>query len=140
MAAAHRVGNASWEAEALRLARCVAGRPEEETGVVDCGLCHGAAGIGHLFNRMFQATGHPVLRHAACHWFERALDMRRPGNGIAGFAAWSQEGWKDEVGILDGAAGIALALLAAVRDVEPDWDRMLLVSMPKRGAAGGDSS
>jgi lantibiotic modifying enzyme len=140
MAAARSVGNAKWEAEAMRLAQHVAERPEEDSGVVDCGLCHGAAGIGHLFNRMYQATGHPKLRQAACHWFERALEMRRPGNGIAGFAARSQDGWHDEVGILEGAAGIALALLAAAGDVEPEWDRMLLVSMPQPSAAGGGSS
>jgi hypothetical protein len=66
--------------------------------------------------------------------------MRRPGKGIAGFAAWGHEGWRDEVGILEGAAGIALAFLAATQDVEPEWDRMLLVSMPKPGAAEEDSS
>ena len=35
-----------------------------------------------------------------------------------------------EPGFLTGAAGIALALLAAVSDVEPAWDRVLLVSIP----------
>jgi hypothetical protein len=35
-------------------------------------------------------------------------------------------------GILTGAAGVALALLAAATPIEPSWDRMLLVSIPPR--------
>jgi hypothetical protein len=37
-----------------------------------------------------------------------------------------------EVGIVEGAAGIALTLLAAATDVEPAWDRMFLLSIPQR--------
>jgi hypothetical protein len=66
--------------------------------------------------------------------------MRQPGRGIAGFAAWQalRDGapaWADERGFLMGAGGIALALLAAVTSVEPNWDRVLLVSIPPRAAA-----
>jgi hypothetical protein len=32
--------------------------------------------------------------------------------------------------MLIGAAGVGLALLAAVSDVEPAWDRLLLASIP----------
>ena len=67
---------------------------------------------------------------------ERTLDLRRAGQGIAGYSAYrdthdnGEEYWEDRVGILEGAAGVALALLAAATDVEPEWDRMLLVSIP----------
>src|SRR5436305_8017419 len=43
-------GEPAWEAEALGLARTVARRAPERCGVRDAGLCHGAAGIGHLPN------------------------------------------------------------------------------------------
>jgi len=36
--------------------------------------------------------------------------------------------WIAMPGILEGAAGIALALLAATTPIEPEWDRMLLLS------------
>ena len=39
-------------------------------------------------------------------------------------------GWRDEPGFLTGAAGIGLALLAALFPVEPAWDRVLLASIP----------
>jgi lantibiotic biosynthesis protein len=34
--------------------------------------------------------------------------------------------WTGDPGFLTGAAGIGLALLAAVSPVEPEWDRLLL--------------
>lgn len=99
--------------EALDLARTAAQRPFEETGVVDGGLCHGAGGLLHVFNRLRQATGDGVLADAARRWFEAALVLptREPG-------------------FLEGQAGLGLALLAAASDVEPAWDRILLLSGP----------
>ena len=63
----------------------------ETSGVVDAGLCHGAAGLGHLFNRLHQATGDPELLAAARAWLGRALDLREPGRGVGGFSAWGPE-------------------------------------------------
>ncbi len=119
------------------IARRAVERPVGQSGVKDCGLCHGAAGVGHLFNRLFQATGDASFAAAARFWFERTLEMRRMDQGIAGFAALTrdpehpdEERWVVAPGILEGAAGIALALLAATTNIEPCWDRMMLVSVP----------
>jgi lantibiotic modifying enzyme len=131
--AARGARRASWHREALALARRAAARPPDQAGIRDAGLCHGAAGLGHLFNRMHQATGDPELANAARFWFARTLEMRQPGRGVAGFAAYRprEDGtadWADDAGLLTGAAGIALALLAATTPVESAWDRMLLAS------------
>jgi hypothetical protein len=40
-------------------------------------------------------------------------------------------------GLLTGAAGVALALLAATTALEPDWDRVLLVAIPPLAASEG---
>jgi hypothetical protein len=138
--AARCVGEPGWEREARAIARRAARRPPEEAGVVDAGLCHGAAGLGHLFNRLFQATDEPELAEAARFWFERTLALRRPGHRVGGYRAWqpaddSGRTWRADPGLLTGAAGIALALLAATTALEPAWDRMLLVSIPAQGAA-----
>ena len=65
-------------------------------------------------------------------WFERTLQMRREGEGIAGFLSWrpGDGGWAADRSLLAGATGIALALLAAATPVEPSWDRILLASVP----------
>lgn len=135
LGAARVLGEAAWEGEALALARCAAGRACESSGVEDAGLCHGAAGNGHLFNRLAQATGEEVFAAAARRWFGRLLAMRRPHQGIGGFQALVADGrggkvWADDPGFLTGSSGIGLALLAAVSPVEPAWDRLLLASLP----------
>jgi lantibiotic modifying enzyme len=126
--------------DALALARRAAARPSRDAGVRDAGLCHGAAGLGQLFNRMHQATGDPALGRAARYWLLRTLALRRPGHGVAGYASYlphpdGRVEWTPDRGLLTGAAGIALALLAAIAPVEPAWDRMLLVSLPPAAAA-----
>jgi lantibiotic modifying enzyme len=133
--AARLVDEPAWEQEALAIAIRSAQRPAKQSGVVDAGLCHGAAGLGHLFNRMFQATHEAGLAEAARFWFERTLRMRRPGKGIGGYEAWGpgvndEMTWVADPSLLTGAAGIALALVAATTSMEPDWDRMLLVAVP----------
>jgi hypothetical protein len=102
--------------------------------VVDAPLCHGAIGVGHVFNRIYQATGEPALGEAASLWLERGLAMRRPGGRLGGFHS-VMVGPEGEItrriayrGILEGAAGIGLALLAATTEVEPEWDRLLMLS------------
>jgi lantibiotic modifying enzyme len=64
-----------WCSAARELAVAAAKRPLGFSGVVDAGLCHGAAGLGHVFNRLFQATGEQRLAVAAREWFSLALDM-----------------------------------------------------------------
>jgi lantibiotic modifying enzyme len=136
--AAQATGEPDWERHGIALALAAARRPRERTGVVDAGLCHGAAGLAHIFNRMAQATGDERLAEAARVWFQRTLEFRQDGQGIGGFLAWAPEAdgksaWKADPGLLTGAAGIALALLAASCPHEPQWDRVLLVSVPPRG-------
>lgn len=136
LCAARCVGDSKWEREALEIARGAATREPDRTGVVDAGLCHGAAGLAHAFNRMYQATGDTKLRRAARYWFERTLAMRLPDRGVGGFSALASNDdgtkyWDDDLGILTGASGVALALLAASTSIEPEWDRMLLLSVPR---------
>jgi len=119
----------TFQRQALAIARRAAKGSPEQAGVVDAGLCHGASGLGHLFNRAYQASGDEVLAEAARSWFGEALRMRRPGRGVGGYEAWvNGRGWTSELGLLTGAAGVALALLAATTLIEPEWDRVLLVS------------
>jgi lantibiotic biosynthesis protein len=134
--AARRAGVPDWEREALGLARAAATRSLAASGVLDGCLCHGAAGVAHLFNRVFQATGDPVLGEAARLWLARTLDMRRPGEPFGGFPHWTllddgEAGWLADPGFLNGAAGVGLALLAASTPGEPAWDRVMLAAVPR---------
>lgn len=137
--AAVRTGGdpAEWRALALE----AAARPAELCGVVDAGLCHGAAGLAHLYNRCFQASGDARFRDAAVAWFARTLELRRPGEGVGGFTVprWT-DGAPAETpptrealpGFLEGSIGVALALLAGLAAAEPGWDRLMLCDLPPR--------
>jgi hypothetical protein len=136
--AARGVGDADWEQAAVALACRAAERPASDTGVVNANFCHGAAGLAHLYNRMYQATGERTLGRAAVYWLERTLGFYRLARDAGG--SWVQGNWDPArrerwtwtgVELVDGAAGVALVLLAAATSVEPAWDRMFLVSAPK---------
>jgi hypothetical protein len=127
---ADAAGEMPWDREALAFARRAAGRGCADPGAVDPGLRQGAAGIAHLCNRLFQATGEESFADAARARFGRLLETRRRDEGIGGF--------KVDPGFLNGAAGIGLSLLAAISAVEPAWDRLLpelIPSCPSRREA-----
>jgi len=131
--AARAAARPDWEAAALEIAARAAARSIAESGVADAGLCHGALGLAHLFNRIHQATRDDRFAAAARVWYEHGLRLRRPGQGIGGFQVWERRAdgssaWSEDPGFLVGAAGIGLALLAAIADQEPLWDRVLLVA------------
>jgi lantibiotic biosynthesis protein len=132
LVAARAVGEPAWEKVSLRIALHAAARTVAAAGVVDGGLCHGAAGVAHVFHRIYRVTGEKRIGAAARAWFERALAMRKPGQGFGGFLAYvpgqGRLGWRGRPGFLTGSAGITLALLAATTHADPAWDRALLLS------------
>jgi lantibiotic modifying enzyme len=137
LVAARGAGEPAWEELALAVGRTAASRRDDKAGVRDAGLCHGAGGLGHLFQRMAQTSGDPQLADAARFWLERALELRRPGLGIGGYRSWASgagetQDWRDDAGFLEGAAGVGLALLGAVSPVDPEWDRAFLMSLRRR--------
>ncbi len=134
LSAGRCLGEPAWERSAVEIAVASARRPPGHAGVVDACLCHGSAGLAHLFDRLHQATGEEPLLEAARRWYRATLDARRPGAGIAGFETSAGDPDRPErvvdPGFLTGAAGIALALLSASRPIEPAWDRLLLAEVP----------
>jgi hypothetical protein len=129
--AARDVSEPGWELAGIELAIRAAARPPEQCGVTDAGLCHGTAGLAHLYGRMYQLTGEGVLADAAVSWAERTVALCGPAvDAMAAgqpAATTPDRPWNGQ-GLLEGAAGIALALLAASLPAEPVWDQMLLVS------------
>lgn len=120
---------------ALRSARAAAARYPDDASAkgFDPALCHGTAGLSHLFHRLHQATGEPGFRDAAERWLRRTRAQRRPGEGFGGYLSRGRladrtVGWIADPGFLGGAVGIGLGLLAAASPVEPAWDRLLLLS------------
>ncbi len=109
--AARCLNKPHWEKEASSVARRAADRSLQKSGVTDTSLCHGAAGVAHLFNRLYQATGENIFRNAARYWFRQTIEMRLSRYGVAGFPARLYKPstglyWSPEAGLLEGAAGV----------------------------------
>jgi hypothetical protein len=98
---------------------------------VESSLCHGWAGVLMITWRIARASGDQRLAKQVPHLvgpilggYDPALPFgyryRAPGLRVAG----------DRAGLLEGAAGIALALHAYATDTEPvtGWDAALLLS------------
>lgn len=139
---ARYTGHAEWEAAALDLARGTTQRRREDSGVVDAGLCHGAFGNAHILGRMYAATDEQQLLNAALHWIREGLRMRNEAAGLAGFLAWcplmpgesARDLWQSSAGMIDGICGIGLALMGFLTPLEPSWDEVFMVNIPRRQA------
>ena len=97
--------------EAEGIARSAIGR---DGGVSEPSWCHGAAGLAHMFACWANATGDRGFGDAARAWYARTLAAPRV----------------TAPGLLDGAAGIGLVLLAAIGGEEPAWDRIFACDIP----------
>lgn len=128
--------------ESRELALLCAGRADAPPGVVDACLCHGHFGNAHIFNRWFQATGEDSFRVATLKCLDQGLASYRKGRGCGGFNVWSSPlpseaprgPWIARSGLLEGTAGMGLALLAAISPTIPNWDRLLAVDIRPIGA------
>lgn len=103
-------------------------RPPGERGIDSPTFCHGMAGLLQITLRFHHDTGLPLFADAATALTRQvldAVDLDRP-MGIANVEPGGT--LVDSPGLLDGAAGVSLVLLAAATDVEPSWDRMFALS------------
>ncbi len=91
-------------------------------------FCHGVAGLLQVTLRLARDSGRPALAAAAGTLTAELLAGYQP-RSLLGFRDVGPGSRPvDRPGLLDGAPGVALALLAAATDAEPAWDRLFLLS------------
>lgn len=113
---------------AVRAMRDVIGRPAEARQLTSPMLCHGGAGLLQIALRFANDSSDPVLENAIESITQDLLAHYEP-DSILGYRSLEFTGRKiDNPGLLDGAPGACLALLASAVDVEPAWDRLFLLS------------
>ncbi|MBK8192540.1 MAG: hypothetical protein IPK76_04840 [Lewinellaceae bacterium] len=126
-------GNGQYLERANRIAQSCACKSVEEARVVSAGLCHGFAGIAHLFNKIYQKTGDEIYRRTANYWFSAlfdALHLDGPTGAHIRVStpAGDQPGhFPVGNGFMDGLSGIGLCLYSAISAQPPRWDKILLV-------------
>ena len=91
-------------------------------------FCHGIAGLLAITLRFEQETGLPVFREAAQALTDQLIAQYDP-DALLGFCNLEPGAIRvDQPGVLYGAAGVVLVLLAASTDQAPTWDRAFLLS------------
>jgi hypothetical protein len=92
-------------------------------------FCHGVAGLLQVTLRFRHDTGLALFDDAACDLVDQLLDCFEPDESVLGYRGIEPGGNRvDQAGLLDGAPGVALVLLAAALPVEPTWDRLFLLA------------
>src|SRR5262249_54356206 len=121
MSAAQATDNAAWRSEAVTLAADCADRSHAPARSNDTGLCHGAFGLAHLFNRLRHATGDERHARAARYWIEHGLAIRSD-KPLAGFPSLETrdgvDDWVADASLLTGIVGAALVLHSTISTQE----------------------
>ena len=106
-------------------------RPIEKRNIESPTFCHGIAGLLHITLRfMNDVDGRQrgSFEIAAKELMSQLLDLYEP-ESLLGYRSVEYSGsLVDQPGLLNGAPGVAMVLLAASRSAEPVWDRPFLLA------------
>lgn len=106
-------------------------RPEEEWRCHSPTFCHGFSGLLAMTVRMAEDTKDVRLQVYLDKLVDRLVSFYNPNHPL-GFRDVEMMGGEvreiDKAGLLEGSAGVALALLSMSSEVEPIWDRAFLIS------------
>ncbi|MFA6275597.1 MAG: lanthionine synthetase C family protein [Pedobacter sp.] len=94
------------------LAHAAKRRDQIKDKVNDSALCHGSAGIGHIFNKFAIAYSDPTLKESADYWFGLSLEQSC-GNRIE---------------LLEGLPGVGLAYISYLKPELASWEQVLLMA------------
>ena len=108
--------NREWQEKALEVLRFSTSRRDfRNSGIIDAGLCHGAASVCMMFHYVYMQTGEKLFEETRDYWLDGTLELGNMEGGLAGYRAWHTAeygGWVNEYGLLEGVAGIGLLLLS----------------------------
>jgi hypothetical protein len=122
------LGDAQLRSLAIAGMRAVYDRPLTERQIDSPTFCHGVAGLLQITLRFAHDTGAAVFTDAAADLADQLL-AAYDDDSVLGFRSLEPAGNAvDQAGLLDGAPGVALVLLAAATDAEPTWDRLFLLA------------
>lgn len=124
--------NKELENTALRILHHTVNRRNLEVNAIrDAGLCHGSAGLVHVFWNLYLNTKLQEFRETTDFWLDITMQMAKYDDGLAGYKAWRNEedgGPENSESLLEGIAGIGIALLSYVNKNETSWDECLMLS------------
>jgi lantibiotic biosynthesis protein len=103
-------------------------RPVAERRIGSPTFCHGVAGLLQVVLRFGHDTGQACFAGAAAELVDQLLAAYDPERPLGYASLEPGDHPVDRAGLLDGAPGVAMTLLAAATGTEPSWDRLFLLS------------
>ncbi|QVQ53399.1 lanthionine synthetase C family protein [Spiractinospora alimapuensis] len=104
-------------------------------------LCHGLAGLLTIYGRAATQTGVPELRRMHDEFLSRMCSYAHSDHPylFPDYDPWG--GQEHSPGLLNGAAGVLLALLGTVSEAAAEWDELLFLNpRPPRGDEPGETA
>jgi lantibiotic biosynthesis protein len=125
--AGEATGDRELQVLAVEALEAVARRPPEARQASAPTFCHGTAGILAIASRMADDCGSRAVCELADELAVSLVGQFEP-EAIFGYRDLDADGRAvDRAGVLQGAAGVALVLLASTPEAAPPWERMFLV-------------
>jgi len=101
----------------------------ERTYVRDAGLCHGTAGIAHIYNKMWYLTKDKSFKNACDFWIDQTLKFDKFDDTISGYKLYypPTNTYLPSSGLLEGSVGVGLVLISYLTG-DFDWDYCLMLN------------
>lgn len=98
-------------------------RDDTNTLIKDACFCHGTAGNGFIFYKLYNKTRNKMFLDAAEFWTRKTLTQGQDASGVCGYSFHTgKERDVHEVSLLSGLAGVAAYLLAIrYEDLDQQW-------------------
>ncbi len=96
--------------------------------VNDACICHGTAGIAHIFNKLYKRTQNHQFKIAAEYWYQKTIKMSCFEDGIAGYKYHYKGSFYPTRGFLEGVVGTGISLMSGFYNTDFTWDECLLLS------------
>lgn len=130
------LGRQDWVTRVKEVIDTTLGTSIEATRVLDAGLCHGVAGIAHLYNWFGRVLQQAAYIEEAETWMQRVFLFYDNGR-TRGFYKYELDPLTSEsarihtYSFLEGSSGVVLAMLSHWCSIPTDWERLLGLWNPR---------
>lgn len=101
----------------------------KKNAVFDAGICHGSAGIAHIYRRIYCQTKSIDFYKSSEYWFKKTIEFARHDSAPAGYKKWIKDDILcEDYSLLNGLIGIGLCIISKLNPDLSDWDECILLS------------
>lgn len=112
----------------IEVIRAVLTRPADILKLPGPGLCHGISGLLNISLRFVRDSPASIAAEKIESLIEQLMNHFNEDHPLGFVDPGPYGGTVDRPGLLQGAGGVALVLLASSSEISPEWDRMFLLS------------